>query len=124
MSGGRPESGPLIHHELCFGCGRQNLFGLLAELEAAGAGRVAGRCFLKQDHQGAQPGTAHDGVIATALSEAMRLARGAGEHMRTLEVRFEEPVPVGSFLALDATGESATASVDGRAVASARASWG
>ena len=115
--------GPLVHQELCFGCGRANLFGLLAELRPAGAGRVAGRCFLKQDHQGPGPGTAHPGIVAAALVEAMSLAGGERRPL-TLEVRFEEPVPVGSFLELDASPNDATACLDGRPVASARATWG
>ena len=60
-----------VHHEQCFGCGRTNLFGLLLEVEEVAPGAVAGRCFIKQDHQGAEGGRAHDGVVAAALSEAM-----------------------------------------------------
>ena len=45
----------LIHHELCFGCGRTNMFGLLVDVGPDGAGAVAGRAFVKQDHQGATP---------------------------------------------------------------------
>ena len=60
-----------VHHERCFGCGRTNLFGLLLEVEEVAPGAVAGRCFIKQDHQGAEGGRAHDGVVAAALSEAM-----------------------------------------------------
>ena len=62
----------VLHHELCFGCGQQNLFGLQLELERRPEGGVAGRFFVKQDHQG-PPGYAHGGVIATALDEAMSL---------------------------------------------------
>src|SRR4051794_7815661 len=61
----------ITHHELCFGCGLANLFGLQLELEPSDGG-VAGRFFVKQDHQG-PPGFAHGGVIATALDEAMAL---------------------------------------------------
>ena len=122
MSFGRAK--PLVHHELCFGCGRANLFGLLVELEPAAEGRVTGRCFLKQDHQGARPGSAHEGVLATALAEAMSLARGDGARMQRLEVRFEAAVPAGSFLGLDASADTGTATADGRRVASATATWG
>ena len=121
MSAERPAGGPLVHHELCFGCGRANLFGLLVELEPSGEGRVTGRCFLKQDHQGARPGSAHEGILAAALAEAMSLA--AGEGLETLEVRFEADVPVGSFLELEASPESATARADGRRVATAQSSY-
>jgi hypothetical protein len=115
---------PLVHHELCFGCGRANLFGLLIELEPAGDGRVTGRCFIKQDHQGAHPGSAHEGIVTAALSEAISLARGGEARIRRLEVRYAAAVPVGAFLELSASPDAATASVDGRQVALARASWG
>ena len=121
MSAGRPE-GPLVHHELCFGCGRANLFGLLAEIERRDDGSVAGRCFLKQDHQGPQPGIAHPGVIAAALVEAISLAAGQDATVRAVELRFESTAAVGEFLALEATSEAAVASSDGRPVASATAS--
>ena len=113
---------PLIHHELCFGCGRANLFGLLAELKPAGDGRVGGRCFIKQDHQGPVPGLAHPGIVAAALVEAIALA--GGQDMRGVEIRFEAPAPVGAFLELEASSAEASARADGRPVASARASYG
>ena len=95
---------PITHHELCFGCGLANLFGLQLELEAAPDGRVAGRFFVTQDHQG-PPGFAHGGVIATALDEAMALlvhAEGTHAVTRRLEVDLLGPVPVGSFAAVSA----------------------
>ena len=61
----------LAHHDLCFGCGQANLFGLLLEVERVDERRVAGRCFIKQDHQGPDRRFAHQGVIAAALCEAM-----------------------------------------------------
>ena len=61
------------HHDLCFGCGQANLFGIQLELEPVGDGGVAGRFFLKQDHQG-PPGVGHGGIVATALDEAMALS--------------------------------------------------
>jgi hypothetical protein len=117
-SGGRA-GGPLVHHELCFGCGRANLFGLLSELERREDGSVAGRCFLKQDHQGPQAGEAHPGILAVALIEAIAFARdGAPPELR---FRFESRAAVGSFLDLEATAERAVASVGGETVASADA---
>jgi hypothetical protein len=113
---------PLIHHELCFGCGQANLFGLLAELEPAGQGRVAGSCFLKQDHQGPEPGVAHPGLIAAALIEAISLA-GSGA-LRAIELRFMASAPVGAFLELEASADRATASADGRLVGAATATLG
>ena len=113
---------PLIHHELCFGCGRANLFGLLAELEPAGEDRVAGRCFIKQDHQGPEPGFAHPGVVVTALVEAIVLA--GGNELKRLEIEFESLAPVGGFLELEASPEAASAKAEGRLAARARASYG
>ncbi len=75
-----------VHHEQCFGCGRTNLFGLLLEVEEVAPGAVAGRCFIKQDHQGAEGGRAHDGVVAAALSEAMSLACGVEARAVSFEV--------------------------------------
>jgi len=111
---------PLVHHELCFGCGRTNLFGLLLELERTDEGAVAGRCFIKQDHQGPEPGFAHEGIIATALSEAMALACGQHARPRTIEVVLEGTVQVGTFLGIEAGVDGA---VDGemRTTASATA---
>src|SRR4051812_11893123 len=71
------------HHELCFGCGQSNLFGLQIELERRAGGGVEGRFFVKQDHQG-PPGFAHGGVIAAALDEAMALLlHGQGTYALT-----------------------------------------
>jgi acyl-coenzyme A thioesterase PaaI-like protein len=95
---------PVTHHELCFGCGLANLFGLQLELETEGPDRISGRFFVKQDHQG-PPGYAHGGVIATALDEAMALlVHAAGIHAltRRLEVDLLGPVPVGSFATVTA----------------------
>jgi len=94
----------ITHHDLCFGCGLANLFGLQLELEADGPDRVAGRFFVKQDHQG-PPGFAHGGVIATALDEAMALlvhSEGLHAVTRRLEVDLLGPVPVGSFATVSA----------------------
>jgi acyl-coenzyme A thioesterase PaaI-like protein len=124
---------PLVHHELCFGCGRANVFGLLAELETNPSGSLSGRCFIKQDHQGADPGIAHEGVVIAALSEAMSLACGKDARMLILEVRIDGRVPVGDFLHLqaqligeragDVTQARATATAEGTQIASARGSF-
>jgi acyl-coenzyme A thioesterase PaaI-like protein len=115
------------HHDLCFGCGRTNLFGLTLELEATGPGRVAGRCFIKQDHQGADLGTAHEGLVATALSEAMALASGTKARARRIQVEFGAPVAVGTFLEVEAEAHgpqaTATAAADGTEVARAVGSY-
>ena len=119
---------PLVHHELCFGCGRTNLFGLLLDVEPAGPGAVAGRCFIKQDHQGPNRGSAHPGIIATALAEAMVLACGPEATLAQLEVSFEALAPVGSFVEIEARAEpgmsaAAHARVDGVQVARATGSF-
>jgi hypothetical protein len=131
-AGGGAAGLPLVHHELCFGCGRANLFGLLLEVEPAGDGAVAGRCFLKQDHQGPERGEAHAGVVGAALLEAMMLACGPQAGAIELEVSFRGPTPVGAFLDVEARVDrrdgpmayaSATASADQRMVAQARGSF-
>ena len=97
----------LSHHELCFGCGKANLFGLQLELEPSGDG-VAGRFFVKQDHQG-PPGMAHGGVLSTALDEAMSIAvwsLGSRALTRQLEIDLLAPVPVGVFVEVEARVES------------------
>jgi hypothetical protein len=45
----------LAHHDLCFGSGLANVFGLGLEARHEGADRVVARSFVKQDHQG-RPG--------------------------------------------------------------------
>jgi acyl-coenzyme A thioesterase PaaI-like protein len=97
-------SDPLSHHDLCFGCGQANLFGLQLELERRGDGGVEGRFFVKQDHQGL-PGFAHRGVLAAALDEAMALA-AQGEATR-LEVALVGAAPVGTFVTVSARLEEA-----------------
>jgi acyl-coenzyme A thioesterase PaaI-like protein len=123
----------LVHHELCFGCGRANLFGLLMDLEPTEEGRVQGRGFVKQDHQGRVPGTAHEGILAAALSEAMSFAAGQAEQAFGIEIDIQAPVPVGVFLDVEARARAtpggdiearASASVDGRPVATARGLYG
>jgi acyl-coenzyme A thioesterase PaaI-like protein len=100
--------GRLTHHELCFGCGSANLFGLQMELEPAGNDSVAGHFFLKQDHQG-PPGHAHGGILASALDEAMAMVvwvEGIRAPTRKLEVDLLSPAPVGVFLKVEAQIES------------------
>jgi acyl-coenzyme A thioesterase PaaI-like protein len=112
---------PLVHHELCFGCGRTNLFGLLLEVEPTGENAVAGRCFIKQDHQGAVRGSAHEGIVAAALAEAMALACGPGATAHALRVTLDARAAVGTFLDIEAQARPAE---DGRMSASAHASSG
>ena len=88
----------LRHHELCFGCGQANLFGLQLEAEHDGD-RVVGRFFAKQDHQGAD-GHVHKGILVAALEEAISLAGGDA---RALHVEFLAPAPIGTFVNVEAT---------------------
>ena len=117
----------LVHHELCFGCGRTNLFGLLMEVEQAADGAIRGRGFIKQDHQGPLRGTAHPGVVTAALTEAIAFAAQAEAEIDALEIQLRAPVPIGAFIDVEARiadgGVTATAWVDQREVASARAAY-
>ncbi len=122
----------LSHHDGCFGCGIANLFGLQMELESTGEGSVAGRFFVKQDHQG-PPGSAHGGIVGAALDEAMALVLHAdGVHARTrrYEVDLHMPAPVGSWVNVRTRLESddgkkiwvtATAGGEGGTIAEGRA---
>ncbi len=116
----------ITHHELCFGCGQVNLFGLQVELAREGD-RVAGRFFAKQDHQG-PPGIVHGGIVATALDEAMALLVHDSQISaltRRLEVDLLRPAPIGTFLNLtawmaDELTLEAELEADGRVCARAR----
>jgi hypothetical protein len=123
---------PLAHHELCFGCGQTNLFGLMLDAQRAGDGSVAGRCFIKQDHQGPDRTSAHEGLVAAALCEAMALACGPAARATTVAVRLTGSAPVGAFLDLQAFVQgqaggtaraSATASSEGRQIARAEGTY-
>ena len=137
MPAARDRPTPIVHHELCFGCGQANLFGIQLEAEAAGENHVVARFFIKQDHQG-PPGIAHGGIVATALDEAMALAvHGAGAHAvtRRFEMELLAPAPIGAFVRLearivrgegrriDAHAEARTVGDDARTVATARAEF-
>jgi hypothetical protein len=97
----------LTHHDLCFGCGQANLFGLQLE---------DGRFFVKQDHQGPD-GAAHPGILVTAMAEAMLLA---GRQVTRMDVELRAPAPVGEFVEVEATPSGATARCGGEVVAECR----
>jgi acyl-coenzyme A thioesterase PaaI-like protein len=103
------------HHELCFGCGLANLFGLQMELSRDGD-RVSGRFFAKQDHQG-PVGFVHRGILVVALEEAMSLAGG---EPGGLSVEFLAPAPIGTFLTVSASGSEAELRSDDGIVALAK----
>jgi acyl-coenzyme A thioesterase PaaI-like protein len=89
----------LKHHDLCFGCGLANPFGLQLVLEPGSDGDLSGRFFVKQDHQGPS-GSAHSGVLAAALGDAMSLAVGPESGASTASLRIELPgqAAVGSYV--------------------------
>lgn len=121
----------VAHHDLCFGCGLANVFGLHLELEPQPEGGLAGRFFVKQDHQG-PPGQAHGGVVGAALDEAMALVLHAERILaltRRYEIELHMPAPVGSFVNVRSRVErregrrvwaSATAGGEGGTIAEAR----
>src|SRR5205807_8296743 len=93
---------------------------------------VAGRCFIKQVHQGPDRRFADQGVIAAALCEAMALACGPRARAVALNIELTADAPVGAFLDVEAaTGErqgdtlaaDATAASEGRPVAVARGTF-
>jgi acyl-coenzyme A thioesterase PaaI-like protein len=93
----------IAHHDLCFGCGLANVFGIQLELEERGGRALGGRFFLKQDHQG-PPGIAHAGVLASALVEAMSLAVARHTYASPTQLEFElhRATPIGTYLAVTA----------------------
>jgi hypothetical protein len=106
------------HHELCFGCGLANVFGLALEAERDAAGFVRGRFFVKQDHQGAD-GRAHPGILASAMTEGMALAAGEAPERVTME--FGDRPEVGTYVTVEASPEEATLRGEsGEVLASAR----
>jgi acyl-coenzyme A thioesterase PaaI-like protein len=92
-----------MHHDLCFGCGLANVFGLQLDLEERGNGVLGGRFFVKQDHQG-PPGQAHPGVLASALVEAMSLAVEGRGYARAaqLELELRGAASIGTYLEVEA----------------------
>jgi acyl-coenzyme A thioesterase PaaI-like protein len=108
MARGSPEDrGPVgravSHHDLCFGCGLANPFGLGLELVRGKDARVSGRFFVKQDHQGPD-GRAHRGILAAALIEAMSHAVD-GEVSATperVEVDVRGAAAVGTYVTVEA----------------------
>jgi acyl-coenzyme A thioesterase PaaI-like protein len=86
------------HHDLCFGCGLANVFGLHLEIERFEHGRLIARFFVKQDHQGFD-GRLHRGVLLAALEETLALAGGGGKH---LDAQMYRSAPLGTFVRTEA----------------------
>jgi len=121
----------VAHHDLCFGCGIANLFGLQMEVERDGD-HVAGRFFVKQDH-GGRSAVAHPGVLAAALEEAISLVAappGDRAYTRRLELDFDAGAALGTYVQVEASVErregddvwvtAVARAVDGTALARAR----
>lgn len=84
----------------CFACGPYNADGLHLRFEPTGDDGVSARITLPPRFQGWR-GTAHGGVVAMLLDEAMAYACGAaGERGMTaaMQMRFRAPVPLGEPL--------------------------
>jgi acyl-coenzyme A thioesterase PaaI-like protein len=95
----------LAHQDLCFGCGLSNPFGLHLDARSADAESIAGRFFVKQDHQGPD-GTVHPGILAAVLLEAVSLAGGRADAAR---LELPGSPPVGTFVAVEASVDQAVA---------------
>lgn len=95
----------LIHHDLCFGCGPINPFGLQMDIRRAANAVVVGRFFVKQDHQGPD-GHAHPGVLAAAVQDAMAIATGDdAPHLLPVGLELDllgAPARVGAFVRIEA----------------------
>ncbi len=111
-------TGRLAHHDLCFGCGLSNPFGLQLEAQRDGARSIVGRFFVKQDHQGPDGGV-HPGVLAAALLEAIALAGGS---CAGAQLQLGTSPAVGTFVRVEASPQFAVACDDstGEEVARAR----
>jgi acyl-coenzyme A thioesterase PaaI-like protein len=128
-------SQPPVDDGRCFACGPHNADGLQLRFEPAGEQTVQARIVLPPRFQGWRE-TAHGGIVAMLLDEAMAHACGLiGERAVTasMNMRFRAPVPLGAHIvvtgsvkwkrrhviALDAT----VALADGTVLASAEGSF-
>lgn len=92
-----PEVKRISGFPACFGCGRDNPWGLRLELFRR-RGKVTAACRLDRRFAGF-PGTAHGGILAALLDEVMAWAamEASGRRCVTGEllVRYLRPVPLG-----------------------------
>lgn len=95
----------LAHQDLCFGCGLSNPFGLQLDARREGRESIVGRFFVKQDHQG-PGGTAHAGVLAAALLEAVTLAGG---DPAAVGFELDTRPAIGAFVRVEASPHDAVA---------------
>ncbi len=87
----------------CFGCGDANPEGLRIQFQIDGQ-RVSGEFEARRVHQG-YPGTAHGGIAAAAIDEAMgwaMYAAGAWAMTARLEIKYRRPLPLGQPLEVSA----------------------
>lgn len=92
-----------FYDHMCFGCGRQNPYGLHLQFTLQGE-KVVAQFIPEEKHQG-YPGIMHGGLITTALDEVMaRTINVQGWHGVTarLELRFREQVPIGENITFEA----------------------
>ena len=96
--------GPLPASRDCFVCGRDNPHGFRARLERRGE-EVVTRLEIPDRFQG-YPGTAHGGVVAALLDEALAWVTMVSVRRFCvtveLSVRFARPVPTGTPLVVRA----------------------
>jgi uncharacterized protein (TIGR00369 family) len=95
---------PVVDDGRCFACGPYNSDGLHLRFEPDGEGRVRAEITLPPRFQGWR-GTAHGGVVAMLLDEAMAYACGSiGLRGMTaaMQLRFRAPVPLGRTLVVTA----------------------
>lgn len=88
----------------CFVCGLESPVGLKARFEDNGADEVRATYVVEEAHQG-YPGVAHGGIIAALLDEAagrtvMIADRNRFMFTGKLEIRYRQPVPIGTPLTL------------------------
>lgn len=85
--------------KMCFGCGKENEFGLQLEFSLE-KGKAMAEFTLKPRFQGWN-GIAHGGIVATVLDEAMAWAiKSFGIKAVTAEmsVKYRKPTPIGKPL--------------------------
>jgi len=94
-------SHPALKKNYCFGCGKDNPFGMRLKFHQEVAGkRFVARFRLGRRYTG-PPKHAHGGIIAAILDEAMSKPsklRGVIAPTKELQVRYLKPVPLGQPL--------------------------
>ena len=92
------------HYRWCFGCGEDHPTGLHLRVIAGEGLTVHGDFLVTEHHQGA-PGLAHGGVLSVAMDEivgALNWLLASPAVTGRIECDFRKPVPVGTYLHLEA----------------------